>query len=55
MGKLFVVEIGFCELRQVVTFFLDLVGEIFSIVILFQIFVLKISYKVVCIFLEIMA
>lgn len=50
-GKLFVVEIGFCELRQVVTFFHDLVGEIFFIVILSLIFVLKIPYKVVRIFL----
>ena len=55
-GKLFVVEIGFCELRQVVTFFHDLVGEIFFIVILSLIFVLKVPYKVVRIFLaQIMA
>lgn len=52
-GKLFVVEIVFCELWQVVTFFHDLVGEIFFIVILSQIFVLKIPYKIVRIFLVI--
>ena len=55
-GELFIIEIGLCEVRQVVTFFNDLVGEIFFIVILSLILVLKVPYKVVRIFLaQIMA
>ena len=50
-GKLFVIEIGFCELRQVVTFFYNPVGEIFFIVILPLILVPEIPNKVVGIFL----
>ena len=50
-GKLFVIEIGLCELRQVVTFLYNFIGEIFFIVIFPLIFIPEITYKVVRIFL----
>ena len=50
-GKFFIIEIRLCELRQVVTFFYNPVGEIFFIVILPLILVPEIPYKVVRIFL----
>ena len=55
-GELFIIEIGLCELRQVVAFLDNFIGEIFFIVILTQILVPEITYKVVRIFLaQIMA
>ena len=55
-GELFIIEIGLCELRQVVAFFYDFIGEIFFIVIFPLILVPEITYKVVRIFLaQIMA
>ena len=45
-GKLFVIEIGLCELRQVVTFLYNFIGEIFFIVIFPLIFIPEITYKV---------
>ena len=50
-GKLFIIEIGLCELRQVVTFLYNPVGEIFFIIILPLILVPEIPNKVVRIFL----
>ena len=50
-GKLFIIEIGLCELRQVVTFFYNFIGEIFFIVIFPLIFIPEITYKVVRILL----
>ena len=50
-GELFIIEIGLCELRQVVTFLDNFIGEIFFIVILSPILVPEITYKVVRIFL----
>ena len=44
-GKLFVIEIGLCELRQVVTFLYNFIGEIFFIVIFPLIFIPEITYK----------
>lgn len=49
-GELFIIEIGLCELRQVVTFFYNFIGEIFFIVIFPLIFVSEIPYKEVRIF-----
>ena len=49
--KLFIIEIGFCEFRQVVTFLYNPVGEIFFIIILPLILVPEIPNKVVRIFL----
>ena len=55
-GKLAVIEIGLCELRKVVAFIHNFIGEILFIVILTQILVPEITYKVVRIFLaQIMA
>ena len=45
-GKLFVIEIGLCELRQVVTFLYNFIGEIFFIVIFPLIFIPEIPYKI---------
>ncbi len=49
-GKLAVIEIGLCELRQVVTFLHNPIGEIFFIAILTLILVPEIPYKEVRIF-----
>ena len=50
-GKLFIIEIGLCELRQVVTFLNNFIGEIFFIVILPPKHVPENTYKVVRLFL----
>lgn len=49
-GKLFVIEIGLCELRQVVTFLYNFIGVIFLVFIFSLIFILKRRNKVVRIF-----